>query len=60
VYVDHIEPYQSASRETYELPQLDLSQLGDRSMFDLSYDDIDRIQLVNYQHGAFIKLPVAV
>ena len=60
VYVDHIEPYQAASREAYNLPQLDLSQLGDRSMFDLTYDDIDRIQLVNYQHGAFIKLPVAV
>ena len=49
-----------ASRETFDLPQLDLSQLGDRSMFELTYDDIDRIQLVNYQHGAFIKLPVAV
>jgi thymidylate synthase len=60
VYVDHIEPYQAASREAYDLPQLDLSQLGDRSMFDLTYDDIDRIQLVNYQHGAFIKLPVAI
>jgi thymidylate synthase len=60
VYVDHIEPYRAASRETYPLPQLDLSQLGDRSMFDLTYDDIDRIQLVNYQHGAVVKLPVAV
>jgi thymidylate synthase len=30
VYVDRIEPYQNASRETYDLPQLDLSQLGDR------------------------------
>jgi thymidylate synthase len=60
VYIDHIEPYRTASRETYPLPQLDLSQLGDKSLFDLTYDDIDRIQLVNYQHGAFVKLPVAV
>ncbi len=60
IYVDHIEPYRAASRDTYPLPQLDLSQLGDRSMFDLTYDDIDRFQLVNYQHGAFVKLPVAV
>lgn len=60
IYVDHIEPYQTASRDTYPLPQLDLSQLGDRSMFDLTYADIDRFQLVNYQHGAFLKLPVAV
>jgi thymidylate synthase len=60
VYVDHIEPYRAASRDTYPLPQLDLSQLGDRSMFDLTYDDIDRIQLVNYQHGSVVKLPVAV
>jgi thymidylate synthase len=60
IYVDHIEPYRTASRDTYPLPQLDLSQLGDTSMFDLTYDDIDRIQLLNYQHGAVVKLPVAV
>jgi thymidylate synthase len=60
IYVDHIEPYRTVARDTYPLPQLDLTQLGDRSMFDLTYDDIDRIQLVNYQHGAFVKLPVAV
>ncbi len=60
IYVDHIEPYKHVARETYPLPQLDLSQLEDRSMFDLTYDDIDRIQLVNYQHGAVVKLPVAV
>lgn len=60
IYVDHIEPYRHANRETYELPRLDLSQLGDRSMFDLSYADIDRFQLINYQHGSVVKLPVAV
>jgi thymidylate synthase len=60
IYIDHIEPYRAVARETHELPQLDLTQLGDRSMFDLTYDDIDRIQLVDYQHGPFVKLPVAV
>ncbi len=60
VYVDHIEPYKLASRETYPSPQLDLSGLDDKSMFDLTYDDIDLIQLINYQHGAVVKLPVAV
>jgi thymidylate synthase len=60
VYVDHIEPYSLASRTAYDLPQLDLSGLGDRSMFDLDYDLIDKFVLVNYDHGPAIKLPVAV
>jgi thymidylate synthase len=61
IYVDHIEPYRAVDRDiSFPLPQLDLTGLGDRSMFALTYDDIDRIQLVNYQHGAFVKLPVAV
>lgn len=61
VYVDHIEPYKAIDRSLdYKLPALDLSMLGDKSIFDLTYADADSFQLVNYQHGPFIKLPVAV
>jgi thymidylate synthase len=60
IYVNHLEPVAEGSRDTYPAPSLDLSALGDKSLFDLDYDDIDKIQLVNYQHGPFIKLEVAV
>lgn len=60
IYVDHLEPYESAPRITYDPPKLDVSKLGSKSLFDLTYDDIDSIELIQYQHGPFLKLPVAI
>lgn len=60
IYVNHLEPVAQGSRQTYPAPNLDLSELGNKSLFDLDYGDIDKIRLVNYQHGPFIKLDVAV
>jgi thymidylate synthase len=60
VYVNHIDAYKDVSRETYPLPQLDLSELGDKSLFDLDYEDIEKIKLIGYQSGPLLKLPVAV
>lgn len=60
IYVNHLEQVAQGSRKTYPAPSLDLSELGDKSLFDLDYDDIDKIRLVNYQHGPCIKLEVAV
>lgn len=60
IYVDHIEPYANAARESFDLPALNLAGLGNKSMFELDYGDIDKFHLVDYQHGPTIKLPVAV
>jgi thymidylate synthase len=60
VYVNHLDAYKSADRRDYTPPQLDLNDLGMTSMFDLTYDHIDAIKLIGYQHGPVIKLPVAV
>jgi thymidylate synthase len=60
IYVNHLEPVAQGSRDTYPAPSLDLSKLENKSLFDLDYGDIDKIKLVNYQHGPFIKLDVAV
>lgn len=61
VYVDHIEPYKAIDRSlSHELPTLNLDMLGDKSMFDLTYGDIDSFQLVDYRYGSYIKLPVAI
>jgi thymidylate synthase len=55
IYLNHVEGVKTQlAREPLPLPRL---RLAARPTLDLRYDDI---ALENYQHHAFIKLPVAV
>lgn len=61
IYKNHIEPlgrwFESA--QDYPAPKLDISELG-QNLINLTEENIDQIKLVGYQHGPFVKLPVAV
>ena len=55
IYLNHLEGIKlQLTRPCKPLPQL---QLASKPVFDLAYDDI---QLLNYEHDAFIKFPIAV
>jgi len=57
LYSNHLEQVElQLSRTPYPLPQLNLNP-SIRSVFDFRFDDVE---LVNYQHHAAIKAPVAV
>ncbi len=58
---DHI-PFmlEQLAREPYALPELDLSELAEKSIFDLSFDDVRKIKLKNYKSHERIMMDIAV
>lgn len=58
IYVNHLEGVkEQLTRTGYELPSI---KLPSKSLFKLTYDDIDSFELIDYQSDPAIKLPVAV
>jgi thymidylate synthase len=55
IYLNHVEGLtEQLKRQPRQLPAL---QLADKSLFEMTFDDI---KLLNYQHDSFIKFPIAV
>ena len=55
IYLNHIDGVtEQLKREPKSLPQL---KIANKSLFDMTFEDIE---LVNYEHDAFIKFPIAV
>jgi len=55
VYSNHIEGLkEQLSRPTHDLPQLEIAK---KPFWDLKFEDFE---LKNYEHGKFIKFPIAV
>ena len=55
IYLNHIDGMEEQlKRSPKALPQL---KINNKPLLDVSFDDIE---IVNYEHDAFIKFPIAV
>ncbi len=55
IYLNHVEGVkEQLKREPKALPQL---RIANKSVLDMTFDDIE---ILNYEHDAFIKFPIAV
>lgn len=58
IYLNHVDGIKTQlQRQPYNLPSV---RIPNKSLFDLTYDDIDSFELIDYKHHPAIKFEVAV